>query len=965
MSDFTNYHNYNLEEMPKEGKNKRLRNKNSYIDAFLERRKQAANFALRKPNSSGYNYSKPFYYITEGKFYSKNNKQNKCNQNSIEDKEQFYKSYNNLKNNLIGKNNSINNIVLIEKENNKYYLSQGLPRNYNYNHDNNSKTLNHHSCNYCKRNNYLVKSNQNEYDINDYENEERNKKYNNTKHHSINVSKKNKSEKNIESKNIPTKNHILSKNDKNKIDNNLKIERTRLTNYCDYDKKNNELSPELYNDKNKEHYIINNHYEYIINNDKNKYNQNTHTTPNSNINLKTIKSKIIQSNNKKNPDNDIYYKGSDNHKYYESNSNKISYYKYNSQTNLNNDDAKKKFYTRNYSEPQNLERNKKVYIIKGTQNSIDFDNYIKKQKEKNQINNISPIRTFVRYYYEDNNEDFQGIEKIYESQSLNGNSINNSNQNLKYAIKLQNNYSNNKNNLYSADNNEKGKRTKSADILNTHSTEIIRDTPNTKTVSIVYNSQSNNLGKNNVILKSQKKNNIEIIEKINDNNHKEFININNNKNNNSIKEDKDNDNKNIYEYKEINHVINNINIKNEKDNNNKNENILKNSNCHHIIINENNIKDERKEKKIENNPQLSNNKNNENNENDNNENNIEVYDLENNFIIHKINKGGRNKNNNNIINENNREYQRIVDQEQNYETIKDKYESFLRQKDEKEPNLQSKIMNSMLTSKEDINSNNNLVKNIKEKINILKNNNKIVKQNINYSNEIDDYFIKIKKKEEKNNLALNEYYQNLLKKEMDEKNDKNNNDNNSNINKGFEINNDNKKMIIKKSNRLQHMMNKIINNKKYRYYGIKNNKTIPNKTIFSKTFFPSNKKEEDFNELTLKNHFNNIKLSKYNNAPDINLIVDEDNIKLFDENEYSKLKMKNIKSARPINFMIQNIKESGPNLEIYRNRFDLFKCYNYGNNNCIVNNEKYKHYFSPRFIYHQDSNKIMPANEII
>ena len=39
---------YNLEKLIKESKIKRLRNKNSYMDAFLERRKQAANFALEQ-----------------------------------------------------------------------------------------------------------------------------------------------------------------------------------------------------------------------------------------------------------------------------------------------------------------------------------------------------------------------------------------------------------------------------------------------------------------------------------------------------------------------------------------------------------------------------------------------------------------------------------------------------------------------------------------------------------------------------------------------------------------------------------------------------------------------------------------------------------------------------------------------------------------------------------------------------
>ena len=285
----------------------------------------------------------------------------------------------------------------------------------------------------------------------------------------------------------------------------------------------------------------------------------------------------------------------------------------------------------------------------------------------------------------------------------------------------------------------------------------------------------------------------------------------------------------------------------------------------------------------------------------------------------------------------------------------------MRQKDEKEPNLQSKIMNSMLTSKEDTNNNINLIKNIKEKIKLLKNNNKNnIKQNINYINEIDDYFIKIKQKEEKNNLILNEYYQNLLKKESNEKKVKN--DNNE-----IEKKNDNKKIVIKKSNRLQNMMKNIINNQKYRYYGPKNNNIVSIKTISSKNYFPR-KENEDIKELTLKNNFNNIKFSKYNNAPDINLIVDadnEENIKLIDEDEYSKLKKKNNKSLRNTNIMIERIKESNPKIGSYRDRFDLFGFDYFGKTNLNFNNGNNKNYFSPRIIYLDSNHKIMPANEII
>ena len=53
----------------KEQKYKKLRNKNSYMDAFLQRRKQAADFALEKRNASGYKYTKPQFYINDEKLF--------------------------------------------------------------------------------------------------------------------------------------------------------------------------------------------------------------------------------------------------------------------------------------------------------------------------------------------------------------------------------------------------------------------------------------------------------------------------------------------------------------------------------------------------------------------------------------------------------------------------------------------------------------------------------------------------------------------------------------------------------------------------------------------------------------------------------------------------------------------------------------------------------------------------------
>ena len=1024
-----------LESLIKENKSKRLRNKNSYMDEFLERRKQAANFALEKRISSGYNYTKPIYYINNGKVVQTNQKQKKYISNQIEDKKEFYKTYNTLKKNLSRKSDSINNFIFIEKENNKYYLSQGFPKNQNYNYSHNYRTLNHHHCcGCCKyKNCYSDHQNNNIYGHSSktYYREEglnddflvnqdlsKNKIYKNIKHHSIDLSSKNKNDRGH--KNINSKNEIIYKTETK----NLKNEKSQKTKYNYYDKSKNK-SASLNNKNNNKEYFKQekNQKSYNtsnINNKKYKSVQNTTTNL-----LNSIKIKEINKNKNVNSSGNIYYEGYDNHNFYDSN--KMSYYKYNYETYKPKDIISKKneelqkYYSKNLSEPKTFERNKNMYIIKAKKNILNSDNKKNNKIDENQIKDISPIRTYVRYYCEDNNDDFQGIEKIYDSQIMNGNSLNNSNKMVKYNIKLNNNYSSNKKNL---DNKEKGIRTKSADLLHFHSTEIVKNTPNTKTISIVYKSETNkkNAPINNINILNEReiKNKKEIIEIKKDLNKNDIL--KNNKNDNNII-NKDEGNKNLKEdICSSNKIDNNLECKKDHKDIIENENQSNNNKINNNIIKSENIEDNKNIKEIDNTKNNIKSENDIKNENEKDFKVEENKDKENNNIVNNVKENNQkvevkediinqeispenktkgnnvlenkkisvNNNNNkesnnitndiknennikienniNIIDENNKEeYPEIVDHEQNYEIIKEKYESFLRQKDDKEPNFQSKIMNSMLTSKDDsnlINTRINLIKNIKEKIHILKNNNKNTKQNLNYSNEIDDYFTKIKQKEEKNNLVLNEYYQELLNKERQVNTEDNKNiiaNQNKVLNKEIEGKNMEKKVIIQRSNRLQNMMKNILYKKKYNNYN-----TLPIKTSSSKI----HKSEgNEFREMTLKNNFNNIKLSKYNNAPNINLIVDEnygENIKFFDEKEYTTLKKKNIKTYRPINFMTKKIKESNQKFPSYKDRFDSFGFYN-TNHKFIFNNkldDKYITSFSPRIIFQDSNNKIMPANEI-
>ena len=95
---------------------KRLRNKDSYMSAFLERRKKAADFALTDKNKVEYDYTKPYYIIKNEEEILELRKKNENQMNSVRNKSEFYKTYNTLKKNLSikAKKNSNTNKIIIE-----------------------------------------------------------------------------------------------------------------------------------------------------------------------------------------------------------------------------------------------------------------------------------------------------------------------------------------------------------------------------------------------------------------------------------------------------------------------------------------------------------------------------------------------------------------------------------------------------------------------------------------------------------------------------------------------------------------------------------------------------------------------------------------------------------------------------------------------------------------------------------
>ena len=87
--------------MSKEYKFKKLRNKDSYMNAFLERRKKAADFASTNKNKVYYKYEMPFYILKNEEEIMELKRRNKSQMNSVRNKSEFYKTYKTLKKKLL------------------------------------------------------------------------------------------------------------------------------------------------------------------------------------------------------------------------------------------------------------------------------------------------------------------------------------------------------------------------------------------------------------------------------------------------------------------------------------------------------------------------------------------------------------------------------------------------------------------------------------------------------------------------------------------------------------------------------------------------------------------------------------------------------------------------------------------------------------------------------------------------
>ena len=841
---------------------KKLRNKDSYMHAFLERRKQAADFALNDKNKLYYQYETPYYILRNEEELMALKRKNQNQMNSIKNKTEFYKTYRTLKNNLSHKNsnNSSSNKVIIEKENNKYYLSQGLieEKKDKKNFDRNLDKL--------------------EYDI------EMDKNYNNIKHHTINVSSKSKKNRTID-----------SSSRRNSSWKNLQIQKTTSLNNYEFSENNNANQKENEIEiSNRPYLVMSNELEYNINNFPNDKNKNIKSITNENdIN------KIIE----KYKNAHIDYTEADNYKYYESNSKDKKL----QQNNIYNTTKPK-----NFSEPQNLfEKTKNIYSLKETKSSNNMrdnnNNYNYNFKYKTKINEISPIKTHYQYNLKEYNEDALNFEKNIDSQTLNSNGNSKSSTNIKLKNNLKLVKSNSKQKVDQNLNMGYYKDEKSPNLYNFTQQINNNNTDKLKNVGILY--------KNKKYYIDENLNNLEIPLITDDDKKKKDYNINNE----NIEE------KNCMEIKSKEEEK--FPEKNAKENDIQNlNNSFTNSKGK-----DNNLLTDKFANSLENKTQQIKNPNN------------------NNLSKPK-------ENNNKIKNIKAQSYKKFSEGH-NFESLKEKYESFLKPKEEKEPNIQSRVVNSLLSSKEDVNNNNNnninnnnininfgnhnksLVRNIQEKIKILKNNKtqNNTKEYNNYIHEIDQRYTKIKLKEEKDNLTLKKFYEELIQKE-------NNDIEKGETNKIKEIKrkkekenpiNENKTKIIQKSKRLEYIMRNLLNNKRYNYvdYHYLSNKINKKKA--------KNKENIDINNMQFLR----------NSAPDINLIVDQsndENIKIIDENEFSKLRRKNVRSARMIN---NNSMKNEENNKNQRKNSDVLPNY-------------YK-YVSPRLIIRDINHKIMPPNELI
>ena len=374
-------------KLQKELSYRKKRNKNSFMDAFLERRKKAVEFALKGKNKTRYKYTKPSNINNDQEEIIYKNKNNYYN-----DKE-YNKSYYNLRSNLNIKSQSNNNNQICE-----------------INTNNKNNLTNNHYSRKNKVNELYSKFFQTDNDKGN-------------KNNSILLFSPTKNEVETNKKYI-VKGKIINLNENNKI-------------Y--YETDNNEFKNII---KNKDNYIYENnkftspqinrnekYFDLKIKNVNFTYSDRTKNKERINNNkYRNLNNNIYPINN--NDDKIDYYEGKENHKFYDSNG--VNDYHYNYEIN------KSKKYSKKYDKLNN---------------------------EKN-LYEISPIKNELKNEY--NDIDIQLTEKEYENQN-----------------RVLQSYSCDKKKLNILDEGDENKNNKIVKVL--------KESPNTKTVSIIYKSKMNKI----------------------------------------------------------------------------------------------------------------------------------------------------------------------------------------------------------------------------------------------------------------------------------------------------------------------------------------------------------------------------------------------------------------------------------------------------------------------------------------
>ena len=819
---------------------KKKKKKNSYMDEFLKRRQQAVDFAIQRKNKSGYDYSKPFYFLNDNESILNKNKEreikNKKNKN--------HKISNHLNFDFIGEAPSKNNNYIIKKESKDNKNKNNKNKN-NKNFEQ-AKSEDEELIDFLMSNVEMIEKNQDNPNYSINISSEKNIVVDN-KENENEIIIHNKTEQN--DKKIINKNPNNNNNENRGFGKNLIIERINETNYClnYYKEKEKETGKkeEKENEQEKEKEKEKEHNEIakknfltpldINNNNKDFYYlkkniENENNNPNFDV-LSEDNRRAIRRENRNiyyinnNNDKMHYYEGEENHRFYDSSG--VKDYSYNYESYKIKKYIRKKNdqnYPKNYSESK-LMKQKNVYISKNN----------KKKKL------MSPIKNVIKNIEQmDNSSNCQTNENEIDIHNENGNQF------IKSYCSCDNRHIN------ILDSGTKDSKSNEG-INNLKQNVGINNSKKAKIVSITFNSGK----KKEIKTENKDKKGNEIIEIIN--------------------EDKN--------------IINNNHINYHKE------------------------KREKEKTKI--------------------------------IFLQNIKK----HNGNNKLNE--------LD---NYYLIKQKNDSFLKQKeDEKEPNIQSIIECDYELSLNDdsvnkYNNQCNIVNNIRDTIKLIKKNSTKNKENINYINEIDNYYKKIKEKEKNNNkIILNEYQKNNVKIKRNEDNKD-----------GHKI------LIEQKTQRVNSMIKNIFDNQnkstKINFNQVQyvntNPSSIKNILKMKENGMKKNKKEYKINRNKSSKEFNVL------NDTNINLIVEQngrEKIKIIDEKELEDFKNRNIKTSRGYQDITSKLRDINKKRLGYKKNLFLNNKLNqllFNNKLKKINGDDNELLLSSRSIWFYLENKIMTPNEI-